>query len=75
MRALQAWVDQRAERMLFLYGENDPFTAAAFRVPSARDNHLFLVPGGNHFAKLADLPEAQRARAHARIRAWAAPQL
>ncbi len=63
MADIQAWVGSSAQRMIFLYGENDPFTAAAFQVTdtaAARGNHLYVVPGGNHRSRIADMPNAQQ---------------
>lgn len=74
MRDIQHWVDISAERILFLYGGKDPFTAAAFTLThaaSARDNHLLVAPGANHWVTLEDLPEDRREAAKATLRRWA----
>lgn len=73
MPDVQAWVSSQATRMMFIYGENDPYTAAAFVISSAaqaRDNHLYIVPNGNHGAKLAALPDPQRSEAYAILSGW-----
>lgn len=46
------WVKNQAEHIIFVYGENDPWTAGAFEVDPSRDIHAFVVPGGNHGASL-----------------------
>ncbi|HKU43788.1 MAG TPA: S28 family serine protease [Polyangiales bacterium] len=46
------WVKTKAEHILFVYGENDPWTAGAFEFDPARDIHGFVVPGGNHGSSL-----------------------
>jgi hypothetical protein len=73
MLDIQTWVSNSAEKILFLYGENDPWTAGAFEVPAAaqaRDNHRFVVPNGNHGSHLALLPEPQRSEAYALLARW-----
>ncbi|MBI1752120.1 MAG: hypothetical protein HY014_02120 [Acidobacteria bacterium] len=73
MLDVQAWVSNQATRMMFIYGENDPYTAAAFVLGSAaqaRDNHLYIVPGGNHGARLATLPDPQRTEAYVLLSGW-----
>jgi hypothetical protein len=75
MRDIQAWVSGSAERIIFIYGENDPWTAGAFDVPpaaQARDNHVYTVPAGNHGSRLAQLPEPQRSEAYALLARWMA---
>ena len=66
------WVKTAAERILFVYGENDPWSAEPFiGGPGTKDCHWYVVPGGNHGANLAGLPKAERAEATAQVRAWA----
>ncbi|MFD9072124.1 S28 family serine protease [Streptomyces lasiicapitis] len=64
------WVKTRGQRMMFIYGENDPWSAERFR-PSHRDSYLYEVPGANHGATIAKLPEPQQSRAIATIKRWA----
>jgi PS-10 peptidase S37 len=64
------WVRTKAERMLFVYGENDPWGAERF-VPSLRDSALYVAPGANHGANIARLNPADSAAATATLRRWA----
>jgi hypothetical protein len=64
------WVRTRSERMLFIYGENDPWGAERF-TPSRRDSYLYVAPGANHGANIGLLPEADAAAATATLRRWA----
>jgi len=64
------WVRTRSERMLFVYGENDPWSAERF-TPSGRDSSLYVAPGANHGANISRLAEADRAAATATLRRWA----
>ncbi|SEG87855.1 PS-10 peptidase S37 [Nonomuraea solani] len=64
------WVRTRSERMLFVYGENDPWSAERF-TPSGRDSALYVAPGSNHGASIARLSPADRAAATDTLRRWA----
>ncbi|WP_127552516.1 S28 family serine protease [Actinoplanes sp. OR16] len=64
------WVKTASQRMLFIYGENDPWGAERFK-PSKRDSALFVAPGANHGANIARLNPADNAAATAMLRRWA----
>jgi hypothetical protein len=72
MPDVQSWVSQQGERLLFIYGGFDPWTAAAYELggASARDSHLFTVSGGNHGARIQQLPVAERDRAISLLKGW-----
>jgi hypothetical protein len=55
MRDIDQWVREEGERLMFVYGQYDPWTAGAFTVPAVRDMHRFIAPGANHGASIADL--------------------
>jgi hypothetical protein len=58
--------------MLFVYGENDPWAAEPFELGfGSRDSYRYYVPGGNHGARIAQLPAAQAAESTATVRRWA----
>ncbi|PRX66701.1 PS-10 peptidase S37 [Nonomuraea fuscirosea] len=64
------WVRTRSERMLFVYGQNDPWSAERF-TPSRRDSYLYVAPGSNHGASIARLSEADRQAATDTLLRWA----
>lgn len=64
------WVRTASQRMLFVYGENDPWGAERF-TPSRRDSALFVAPGANHGASIARLSPDDAAAATAMLRRWA----
>lgn len=55
MQDIADWLASEGERMMFVYGEDDPWTGGAFELGSARDSYLFTAPDGNHGSKIADL--------------------
>ncbi|MET8688826.1 S28 family serine protease [Streptomyces sp. NPDC004732] len=64
------WVHKRGQRMMFVYGENDPWSAEKF-TPSRHDSYRYVVPGANHGASIAGLPAAEQKKAVATIKRWA----
>ncbi|GAA1675842.1 S28 family serine protease [Fodinicola feengrottensis] len=80
MPDVDTWVRYQGQRLLYIYGEYDPWSAEPFRLgPGSRDSYVYYVPKGNHGSKIAMLPAAQAAAATATIQRWAgitpSPQL
>jgi hypothetical protein len=65
-----AWLASEGERIVFVYGEYDPWTAGAFEPSGARETFRLVAPRGNHGSKLLDLAEADRAVAFGALGAW-----
>ncbi|AXG77974.1 S28 family serine protease [Streptomyces paludis] len=72
MPDIDRWVRNNANRMLFVYGQNDPWGSKPFRLGhGARDSYVYVAPGANHGANVAGLVPEQQAKATARILEWA----
>ncbi|MGW2559003.1 S28 family serine protease [Streptomyces sp. NPDC001514] len=72
MNDVDSWVRHNAQRMLFVYGQNDPWGAERFRLgKGTRDSYVFTAPGANHGANVARLNPEEKAKATARILEWA----
>ncbi len=71
MDDINAWVRFHGSRLLFVYGENDPWSAEPFRRgPGTRDSYWYEVAGGNHGANIGQLPAAAQAEATAALQRW-----
>jgi hypothetical protein len=70
MADVDFWVRTASQRMLFVYGENDPWGAEQF-TPSRRDSAVYVAPGANHGANISRLNPADNAAATAMLRRWA----
>ncbi|GAE19917.1 putative secreted tripeptidyl aminopeptidase [Bacteroides pyogenes DSM 20611 = JCM 6294] len=58
-------------KMIFIYGENDPWTAAGVTWLKKKNNiHVFIEPGGSHKARISTLPEAEKEKAINLINKW-----
>ena len=72
MAQVRQWVQVSAQRFVFIYGENDPWSTNPYD-PSARNDAWRLWVrgvGGNHGASLARMTPADREFALAKLRDW-----
>jgi hypothetical protein len=67
MQKVQDWLLQQGERVMLVYGQDDPWTAGAFELGQGPDLARFDVPGANHGAAISDLPDGPRAQALAML--------
>jgi PS-10 peptidase S37 len=70
MPEVQAFVGLFGERLMFVYGENDPWTAGQFQVLAAQDSYKYVVPKGTHGSSITQLPEPQRSESIATLSRW-----
>ena len=70
MREVEQWVKSAGQRLLFIYGANDPWSATAFDVEAANDSYRFFVNGGDHSSAIHHLPAAKRIFVLTRLRKW-----
>jgi hypothetical protein len=70
MLRVEHWVRSQGERMLFVYGENDPWSSGAFSVRERNDSFRFIVPGGEHGSRISRLPEPERTQAVEHLYRW-----
>jgi hypothetical protein len=60
MRTIEGWVRFAGRRLVFLYGENDPWAARMYQVTARNDSYRFVVDEGNHNSMIGDLPESEQ---------------
>ncbi|WP_375757072.1 S28 family serine protease [Corallococcus exercitus] len=70
MPEIQDWVSTQGQRLMFIYGSHDPWTAAAYALGNAQDSYLYSVAGGNHGSRISQLPAAPQAEAKATLNRW-----
>ncbi|MBL1098035.1 S28 family serine protease [Streptomyces coffeae] len=72
MRDVDSWVRQDAQRMMFVYGQNDPWGAEPFRLgKGAEDSYVYTVAGGNHGSNIAGLAADEKTKATEAVQRWA----
>ncbi len=71
VRSVRAWAANQAKKVIFVYGEYDPWTAGAFPLLKGNaDNHQFIVSGANHLATIFMLQEREQKEAIAILERW-----
>jgi hypothetical protein len=70
MRDIDSFVKQSGHRLLFIYGQWDPWTGGPFELGAATDSLRLTVAQGTHSARLARLSEADRSTAFEKLAAW-----
>ena len=72
MKDVDSWVRSNASQMLFVNGQNDPWSAEPFSVGKGTDEaFVFKAPGANHGANIAGLEKDDKAKATAALLKWA----
>lgn len=71
MQDVQSWISTSGERIMLIYGQNDPWTAGAVSLGNAADSFKFISPNGNHGSSIGTLAQADRATALAAVQRWA----
>lgn len=58
-------------KIIFIYGENDPWTAAGITDTENKKNRMVAIqPGGSHLTRIATLPEKSKKKVLARLSTW-----
>ncbi|MDA0173891.1 S28 family serine protease [Solirubrobacter taibaiensis] len=72
MLEMDLWVRLLGRQLLFVYGQNDPWSAERFQItPLTRDSYAYEAAGANHGANIARLTAEENAEATAAVRRWA----
>jgi hypothetical protein len=72
MLDIDIYVRVFGRELMFVYGENDPWSAEPFRLgPTTHDSFLYIVPGANHGARIAGLPIEKQEEAVTAVKRWA----
>ncbi|HUS30612.1 MAG TPA: S28 family serine protease [Kofleriaceae bacterium] len=70
MMDVDQFVREQGERLLFVYGEWDPWTGGEFELGNAKDSLRVVQTQGTHGASIRRLEDADRAAAFAKLEAW-----
>ena len=70
MNDVKTWVDNESERIIFVYGEFDPWSAGAYTPRTAGDSYSFTVAGANHGAQITNLQGEAQDLAYKKVRSW-----
>ncbi len=72
MADIDEWVRGSGKRLMFVYGQNDPWGAEPFRLGrGTRDAYWYEAAGANHGANVSLLTSPEQTEATAAIQRWA----
>ena len=70
MTDVAQWLATSGERVLFVYGEFDPWTGGAFEPGDAADSYVYIDPAGTHGALIGTLTEEDQAEVMGHLERW-----
>lgn len=70
-KRITKFLKKQDPKMIFIYGQNDPWTAAGVTwLKNKKNIHVFIQPNGSHLARINTLPEAEKAKVMELINEW-----
>ena len=70
---VSTYLESNDPKMIFIYGEDDPWTAAGVTYLKDKKNIMVAIePGGSHTARISTLPKKTQKKVLARITQWLA---
>lgn len=70
---ITSWLQHNDPRMICIYGETDPWTAAGvtwLKQYPKKNLHVFIKPGGSHSTRINNMPPQQREEILGLLSAW-----
>jgi hypothetical protein len=74
MRKIDFFVENSGNRLLFIYGEWDPWTAGQFLIGNAADSKVLYRDEGTHMTRIAELELDDQEVAFGKLQAWTGVQ-
>lgn len=60
MSDINGWLQSEGNNIIYIYGENDPWTAGAIESVGSTNSIKIVQPGANHSVKIAELDESNQ---------------
>ncbi|HEY5944361.1 MAG TPA: S28 family serine protease [Kofleriaceae bacterium] len=70
MLDIDQFVREQGDRLLFVYGQWDPWTGGQFELGGAKDSLLLVQAEGTHGSRISRLSDADREAAFAKLEDW-----
>lgn len=70
MQKVDMFIRHEASNMIFLYGENDPWSATAVDLTYNSNLLKIVKPGGSHLTRIGNLPEDQKKQVMDTLKMW-----
>ena len=72
MQRIDFFIRHKAENMIFIYGENDPWSATAVELAYHTNSIKIVKKNGSHRTRINNLPESQRKQIFDSLTVWLA---
>ena len=70
-KKITKFLKKQDPKMIFIYGQNDPWTAAGVTwLKNKKNIHVFIQPNGSHLARISTLPEKEKKEGMELIKQW-----
>ena len=70
-KKITKFLKKQDPKMIFIYGHNDPWTAARVTwLKNKKNIHVFIQPNGSHLARISTLPEKEKKEVMELIKQW-----
>ena len=70
-KKITKFLKKQDPKMIFIYGQNDPWTAAGVTwLKNKKNIHVFIQPNGSHLARISTLPEKEKKEVMELIKQW-----
>ncbi len=69
-KKLKRFVAKTDSKIMFIYGQYDPWSAVMVNEPKSKNVVLFVEPNGSHRARISTLPHNERERAIELLKGW-----
>ena len=70
MKNVNKWLQSDAEKMLFIYGESDPWSSTAVDIKNNKNIVKIVKPNGSHRSRILNLPEKEKKVAFETLSKW-----
>ena len=70
MYKVDQFIRHQANHMLFIYGEDDPWSSTSVDVTYEKDVLKIVKPGGSHLTRIANLPQGQQMQVLETLNQW-----
>jgi hypothetical protein len=69
-RDIQEYINQEAENYIFIYGENDTWSATAVNTTGVTNSKIYVKEGGSHRTRINNMPEKQKEEVYATLESF-----
>lgn len=75
MKDITNWVREDAKNCIFIYGDNDPYTAASVCLDGKTNSVKMILPGGSHRTRIKSFPRKQQEYIYSKLEEWLGVQI